>query len=119
MLRQTLVNRRFAIWSLLAFALGGCGNASEQPVGRTHCDNLPRIPAVGARGVVTATPLSDISGYAVMFQGREWRAEHVDEYPRPLDGPAVVVSASPYRALLITPASGQPVSLPLAVLACG
>lgn len=104
--------------SLIGLALGGCRDRDHYAAVSSHC-NTPRIPPVGTSGFVTATPLPDISGYRADFHLRQWQATHVDVYPSPLGGLAVVVPAVPYPALLVRTKSGHRVTLPLLVLGCG
>ncbi len=119
MLRHMVMLRRPVVWLFaMGVALAGCGDGVQHSAEPSHCDT-PRIPAVGTSGVVTATPLPDISGYRVDFRLRQWQADHVDGFPGPLVGRAIVVSAVPYPALLVTPSSGPRVTLQLLVLGCG
>lgn len=69
-------------------ALCGCGSIGVSG----HCRNLPPVPKIGASGVVTASPLPDISGYRVRFHNRDWQAGGLAAHPTPFVGTGVVIS---------------------------
>lgn len=105
--------RLLTLVSALAVLLCGCAGTRAY-----HCSHLPGIPKVGAAGGVQVMPLPDIGGYRVHFQGRDWQVNRVAASPTPFVAQVVVVSASPFPELRVTPSVGRPLTFPLLPIAC-
>lgn len=106
--------RLVTLASALATLLCGCASTGSSP----HCRNVPAIPKIGTTGGVQVTPLPDIGGYRVHFKDRDWQVNGIAVKPTPFVAQAVVVSASPFPELRVSPSVGPPITFPLLTVGC-
>ncbi len=106
--------RLVTLVSALATVLCGCASTGSA----SGCRNVPVIPKPGTEGAVQVSPLPDIGGYRVRFKDRDWQVVRTAVNPTPFVARAVVVSASPFPELRVTPSEGPAITLALLDMGC-